>query len=72
MECIRERIINIADLEAKIQSARICSDSVLVHLRNNDNYTAEYFARNLSLKLHELTEFEFVLEQRKVISKDSE
>lgn len=67
MKVISERIVNIADMEAKIRSARMCADSALENIQNGKIDRSEYLLKKLSLALHELTEFEFVLEQREVI-----
>lgn len=66
MDIISERITNISDYENKVQAARsLCS--MLERIIQTEKYEkAEYLAKKLSLELHELADFEFVLEARKV------
>ncbi|XTR36675.1 hypothetical protein ACQQ2T_08905 [Paraclostridium tenue] len=63
---ISERIINISDLEVKIKEARYLSDNLIKSLENKNYPRAEYLSSNLSLKLHELDNFEFIVEKREV------
>lgn len=72
MEYYSERIINISDLESKIRSARATSNLLLKCIQNKEYFRAEKLARQLSLEMHELDEFEFCIEQRKVLIRSTE
>ena len=64
MEYYSERIINISDLESKIRSARATSNLLLKCIQNKEYFKAEKLARQLSLEMHELDEFELIIERR--------
>ena len=67
MNLITERIVNISDHENKIRSYRATADLILQCLENNNYERALYLARKHSLEMHELSEFEFVIERHKTI-----
>ena len=67
MSLITERIVNISDHENKIRSSRETAELVLQYLENNNYEGALYFAKKHSLEMHELSEFEFVIERHKTI-----
>ncbi len=66
MEIISERITNLSDYEKKVQAARsLCS--MLEQIIQTEKYEkAEYPVKKLSLELHELADYEFELEARKI------
>lgn len=72
MEHYSERIINISDLESKIRSARATSNLLLKCIQNKEYFRAEKLARQLSLEMYELDEFEFCIEQRKVLIRSTD
>lgn len=72
MEHYYERIINISDLESKIRSARATANLLLKCIQNKEYFRAEKLARQLSLEMHELDEFEFCIEQRKVLIRSTD
>lgn len=72
MEYYSERIINISDLESKIRSARATSNLLLKCIQNKEYFKAEKLARQLSLEMHELDEFELIIERRMEILNSKE
>lgn len=72
MEHYSERIINISDLESKIRSARATSNLLLKCIQSKEYFRAEKLARQLSLEMHELDEFELIIERRKEILNSKE
>lgn len=72
MEYYSERIINISDLESKILSARATSNLLLKCIQNKEYFKAEKLARQLSLEMHELDEFELIIERRMEILNSKE
>lgn len=72
MEHYSERIINISVLESKIRSVRATSNLLLKRIQNKEYFRAEKLARQLSLEMYELDEFEFCIEQRKVLIRSTD
>ena len=64
-------IVNIDDFEALIRDIRPCVVTLRKFIEEKDFEVAEHMVRKLDLKLHELEEFEFILERRTVRSKSA-
>ena len=72
MICITERIINLSVFERKIHNARTTAEMLPILIEKNDHVAALKLAKELSLQLHELEEFDLVIERRKTAITDSQ